>query len=107
MKFKSTPHPDAIHFISQGSNQFGHSDIKFLGWFKSEGPTHKNFFTFKGGRFVLCLPFDGDGSKDPDGGRGGDPVNTPEPGSSALLLVGLLGVGAFVLRRNSSLVGAQ
>jgi hypothetical protein len=105
MKFKPGPN-SAIHFF-ENSDKFAHSDFKFLGGFKPQNfDNHSSFFNFKEDRFVLVLPFwnwdcPSDPS-DPKGGQSNDPVSTPEPATASLLLVGLLGAGAFAYRRSLS-----
>ena len=109
VKCKPAGSYDNVQFWA-GSSQFDHFDIKFLGGFKASDPKIKESFTFKDGHFVLSLPLGWNGGHNSDSsagtgsGAGKVPVGTPEPASSTLLLVGLIGVGAFIYRRNSSLL---
>jgi PEP-CTERM motif len=100
MKFEHKNSPDAIHFLDN-SPKTGHSDIFFLSGFNKDNGNHYGFFKSKQGRFKLYNP----------GGQSDvpaqDPTSTPEPASLSLLLVGMIGIGAFAMRRNPSAVAAQ
>ncbi len=100
MKFKPRNSPNAIHFLDN-SPKTGHSDLFFLSGFNKDNGNHYGFFKSKQGRFKLYNP--GGQSDAP----AQDPTATPEPASLALLLVGMLGIGAFAMRRNVSFVAAQ
>ena len=99
---KSTPKysPNTVHF-TDNSSKSGHSDIFFLKGFKKDKDNHSDFFKSKKGVFTLFVP-----SGESDTPKQ-DPTATPEPASLSLLLVGLIAVGAFTMRRNLSAVGAQ
>ena len=100
MKFTQKNSPNAIHFLDN-SPQAGHSDIFFLSGFNKDHGKHYGFFKPKQGRFKLYTP----------GGQSDvpaqDPTSTPEPAAVSLLLVGIMGIGAFARRRNASVVAAQ
>jgi hypothetical protein len=108
LKHKSEgPSASVIHF-NQGSNH-SHSNIKFLGGFKSDdSKKHNGFFNIKNGHFVLHVPSGHDeessGSNDV---QSSDPVSTPEPAALSLLLVGFVGLAALAYRRVPSPVVAQ
>ena len=116
MKSKSTGGSfNELHF-NFSSNKSFHSNIKFLGGFKSESKKHDGFSNFHEDHFVLVVPFgtDSQGSNDgPSDSRGSndgpssDPVSTPEPGALTLLLAGALGLGALAYRRRACLVAAR
>jgi hypothetical protein len=100
MKFTQKNSPNAIHFLNN-SPKTGHSDIFFLSGFNKDHGKHYGFFKPKQGRFKLYTP----------GGQSDvpaqDPTSTPEPAAVSLLLVGMMGIGAFARRRNASVVAAQ
>jgi hypothetical protein len=106
LKFKHDASPNAIRFTNDAPKS-GHSDIKFLSGFNSENNgNHFGFFKSRQGRCILNPPSGKSDSPSVPGG-GGDPVSTAEPTSLLLLLIGLIGFGALVVRRNPSMVGAQ
>jgi hypothetical protein len=94
-----------LHF-NVSSNKSFHSDIKFLGGFKSESKKHDGFSNFHEDHFVLVVPF-GTHSQESNNGPSSDPVSTPEPGALTLLLAGALGLGALAYRRRAFLVAAR
>lgn len=107
MKFKSGgDSADAIHFHPSWHTS-SHSNIKFLGGFKTESNKHDGFFKFHEGHFVLVVPSEGGDWQGSNNGSNSDPISTPEPAALSLLLAGFVALGAFTYRRNPSLVGAR
>jgi hypothetical protein len=105
-KVKGLPSVNAVYF--HDGTLKTHSNIKFLGGFKSEDSKHFGFFKIKKGTFKLHVP---SGSVDEfpkgDDNQNPDPVNTPEPAVLSLLSIGILGLGAFALRRTPTTVAVQ
>jgi hypothetical protein len=106
-KVKGLPSVNAVYF--HDGTLKSHSNIKFLGGFKSEDSKHFGFFNIKKGTFKLHVPSGSvdENPKDDNNQNPGDPVSTPEPAVLSLLLIGFLGLGAFALRRTPTTVAVR